>query len=110
MVTAYHRGMSRPAERLAIESIRARFLARCLDDADEMLSALRRGDLPAVEALAHRMVGAAGALEEDAIAALARRLLTEARAMNAAAVSALLTQLRLVVDARRAALPPKPSP
>jgi len=62
-----------------------------------MRGAVHRGELEAIARLAHRLVGAAGALELDALEAAARDLERVASAGDASASRASIEQLASLV-------------
>ena len=63
-----------------------------------MRSALALGDLACVERAAHRMIGAAGALEMHEISRKAREVHAAVRAADVAVVALALDRLEAAVD------------
>ena len=63
-----------------------------------MRSALGRGDLAFIERAAHRMIGAAGALEMHDVSRTAREVHSAARAAGTAAVAPALDKLEAALD------------
>jgi HPt (histidine-containing phosphotransfer) domain-containing protein len=72
--------------------------ARCRSDLHDMRDASGRGDLALVERAAHRMVGAAGALEMHEVSRWAREVYAAVRACDTEAVSAALDGLEAALD------------
>lgn len=83
--------------RVAVERsglhLAVRLVARSREDAVAMEAAQRRGDRPAIAALAHRMVGAAGAFGLERLASLARATHAAARGGDDAALAQAIAQL-----------------
>ena len=75
----------------------AELRARCVADLQDMCAAIDRRDFASVDRLAHRMVGAAGALEMHGVCREAREVCRVARAGETVAVMAALRRLEAAV-------------
>ena len=80
------------------DDLRRHLVARTRDDVREMRAALARGELDAARRLAHRLLGAAGALGMDRLAGLGREIEEHALAGNAHAAAGAVERLATAMD------------